>query len=330
MSGLLHLKTMNASEIKALPDGTPVEAFLQCRTKSRRVIATGKGEIFAGDLGDNTGELKFVAFSGALVDCKLLDETIELGAVIAIKGVKNTHQGFPQIVISSRDAGTMRPAAEGEYDISSFVPKTNQDIEAMWGYVTSLLSSVKDPNLKALVDSFTGDAEFAKRFKLYYGARMFHHACAGGLLEHTWEVMQYCEQACRIHPSLDKDLVYAGAFLHDVGVLRENAEPLGMTESKEGFMLGHVYLSAEAASAKMATIPGFPEGTRVKLLNIILSHQRRGEEESDYYPRTPEAAVVSCADALGTKASQYIRVKKDSAGADWKASRAPIGGVYVE
>jgi 3'-5' exoribonuclease len=324
------LKGMNTNEIKALPDGTPVEAFLQCRTKSRRLVATGKGEIFAGDLGDNAGELKFVAFSGTLVDCKLLDETIELGAVIYIKGVKNTHQGFPQIVVSSRDGGAMRPAAEGEYDLSNFVPKTNQDIEAMWGYVTSLLSTIKDPELRALVDSFTGDAAFVKRFKLYYGARMFHHSCAGGLLEHTWEVMQYCEQACRIHASLDSGLVYAGAFLHDVGVLRENAEPLGMTESREGFMLGHVYLSAEMVAARMAAIPGFPEGTRVKLLNVVLSHMRRGEEESDFYPRTPEAAVVAGADALGTKASQYIRVKKDSAGADWRASRAPIGGVYID
>jgi 3'-5' exoribonuclease len=321
---------LNSSEIKALPDGTPVEAFLQCRSKSRRVIATGKGEIFAGDLGDNSGEIKFVAFSGSIIDCKQLDDTIELGAVLQIKGVKNTHQGFPQLVVSSRDGGAMRPAAQSEYDLSNFVPKTNQDIEAMWNYVVSLLSTIKDPFLRPLVDSLTSDAIFVPKLKLYYGARMFHHSCAGGLLEHTWEVMQYCEQACRIHPSLDKDLVYAGAFLHDIGVLKENAEPLGMTESREGFMLGHIYLSAEMVSAKIAAIPGFPEGTRIKLLNVILSHQRRGEDESDFYQRTPEAAVVSSADSLSTKVSQYIRVKKDSAGADWRASRAPIGGVYIE
>ncbi len=321
---------MNTSEIRALPDGTPVETFLQCRTKSRRVIATGKGEIFTGDLGDNSGEIKFVAFSGSLIDCKQLDDTIDVGAVVHVMGVKNTHQSFPQIVVSSRDGGSMRPAAPGEYDISNFVLRTNQDVEAMWGYIVNLLSTVKDPFLRPLIDSFISDASFVPRFKLYYGARMFHHSCVGGLLEHTWEVMQYCEQACRIHPSLDRDLVYAGAFLHDVGVLRENSDPLGMNESREGFMLGHVYLSADTIVSRIATIPGFPEGTRVKLLNVILSHQKKGEEESDFYPRTPEAAVVSCADALGTKVSQYIMVKKDSAGSDWRASRAPIGGVYTE
>jgi len=321
---------LNSSEIKVLADGTPVEAFLQCRSKSRRVIATGKGEIFAGDFGDNSGEIKFVAFSGSTIDCKVLDDTIELGAIVQIKGVKNTHQGFPQIVFSSRDGGSMRPALPGEYNLANFVPKTNQDVETMWGYASALLATIKDPSLKSLVDSFIGDADFVKRFKLFYGARMFHHSCAGGLLEHTWEVLQYCEQACRIHTSLNSDLVYAAAFLHDVGVLKENNEPLGMTESRNGFMLGHVYLSAEAVSAKIKAIPNFPEATRVKLLNAILSHQRSGEQESDFYPRTPEAVVVDCADALGTRVSQYIRVKKDSAGADWRASRAPIGGVYTE
>lgn len=321
---------MNCVEIKALPDGTPVEAFLQCRTKSRRVIATGRGEIFAGDLGDNTGEIKFVAFSGSTIDCKLLDDTIGLGSIVHIVGVKNTHQGYPQIVVSSRDGGSIRPAVEGEYDISQFVPRTNQDVEVMWSYATALLSTISNTHLKALVDSFTGDADLVKRFKVYYGARMFHHSCAGGLLEHTWEALQYCEQACRIHPSLDRDLVYTAAFLHDVGVLRENAEPVGMTESREGFMLGHAYLSAETVAQRIAALPGFPEATRVKLLNAILSHQQRERDEAEFYPRTPEAVVVAGADALATRVSMYIRVKKDSAGADWRASRAPIGGVYTE
>jgi 3'-5' exoribonuclease len=324
------MKLMNSSEIKALVDGTPIETFLQVRTKSLRVVATGRGEIFSGDLGDNSGEIKFAAFSGSTINCKELDDTITLAAIIQVKGIKNTHQGYPQIVVSSRDGGSMRPALPREYDLSNFVPKTNQDVEAMWGYVTGLLSTIKDPSLKSLVDSFNTDTIFVSKFKLFYGARMFHHSCAGGLLEHTWEVLQYCELACRIHPSLDRDLVYAGAFLHDVGVLRENSEPLGMIESKEGFMLGHVYLSSETVSSRISSIPGFPETTRVKLLNLIVSHQEKNMPESDFYQRTPESAAVACADALGSRVSQYIRVKKDSAGVDWRAHRAPIGGVYTE
>jgi 3'-5' exoribonuclease len=184
--------------------------------------------------------------------------------------------------------------------------------------------------LRELVASFTGDVDFVKNFKTYYGARMVHHSCVGGLLEHIWEVLKYCELACRIHPSLNRDIVYVGAFLHDVGVLRDNLKPLGMIESKEGFMMGHTYLSAETVSKSISVISGFPELTRVKLMNVILSHHERKEQEVLEFSRTPEAAVVSCADVFSFKVSQYIRAKKDLAGGVWKSQRSQLGWVFLE
>ena len=321
---------MKCSDIIAIADGTPVEFYLQCRTKSYRVVASGRGEIFAGEMGDNSGSIKFVAFSGPTINCKELDNSIQLGDIVSVKGVKTTHEGYPQILISSRDGSSMRVAKPEEYDLSLFVPKSNQDTDAMWSYVTGLLLAVKEPSVKTLVDSFTSDADFVKKFKMYYSTRSFHHACVGGLLEHTWEVLQYCEQACRIHTSLDKDLVYAGAFLHDVGVLAENSEPMGLSESKEGFMMGHVYLSAEIVSKRISTINGFPEPTRIKLMNIILSHHERREQDVVELYRTPEAVTVAYADVLGSRVSQYIRAKKDSIGGAWKTHRIPIGWVFTE
>jgi 3'-5' exoribonuclease len=294
------------------------------------MVASGRGEIFAGELGDSSGSIKFIAFSGVTINCKELDESIELGEVVNVKGVKNTHEGFPQIVVSSRDGSSMRVADPEEYDLSNFVPQSNQDTGLIWSYITGLLDSVQDPFIKTLVTSFTTDADLMRKFKTFYGARLFHHSCVGGLLEHTWEVLQYCELACRIHPSLNRDLVYAGAFLHDIGVLRENLEPLGMSESKEGFMMGHVYLSSEVVSNRISLIPGFPELTRTKLMNLILSHHDRKEPDVIEFPRTPEAVVVACADIFGSKVSQYVRAKKDSAGGTWKVQRAPIGWMFVE
>ena len=321
---------MKCSDIKALADGTRVDAYLQCKSKSYKAIATGRGEIIAGELGDNTGNIKYVVFSGATINCKELDALIKIGEVVNVKGIKNTHEGAHQIVVSSRDGSSMRVADPEEYDLADFVSQSNQDNGAMWGYIIGLLGSIKDPFLKALVDSFTNDVEFVRKFRVFYGARMYHHACVGGLLEHTWEVLQYCELTCKLHPSLERDLVYAGAFLHDVGIVRENSEPLGLSESKEGFMMGHIYLSAEAVSNRIRAIPEFPEITRIKLINIILSHQEKKEKDTTEPPRTPEAVTVACADAFGSKVTQYIRAKKDSPGGTWKTQSSPIGWVYIE
>jgi 3'-5' exoribonuclease len=321
---------LKCSDIKALADGTRVDAYLQCKSKSYKSIATGRGEIIAGELGDNTGNIKYVIFSGATINCKELDTLIKIGEVVNVNGIKNTHEGAHQIVVSSRDGSSMRVADPEEYDLADFVSQSNQDNGTMWSYITGLLNSITDPFLKSLVSSFTNDVDFVRKFRVYYGARMHHHACVGGLLEHTWEVLQYCELSCKLHPSLERDLVYAGAFLHDIGIVRENSEPLGLSESKEGFMMGHIYLSAETVSNRIYAIPEFPEITRMKLINIILSHQEKREQDTAEPPRTPEAITVACAESFGSKVTQYIRAKKDSPGGTWKTQSGPIGWIYIE
>ncbi len=321
---------MNCAEIKALADGSPVDAFLQVRSKSYRVVSSGRGDMLVGELGDGSGTIRFVVFGGATINCKELDKAVEVGSVIQLKGAKNVHEGSPQIVVSSRDGGTIRVASPGEFDMSAFTPKTERSVDTMWIYITSLLDSVRNPPLKALLASFRGDAEFVAKFKQQFAARTSHHTWVGGLLEHTWEVMQHCEVACSIHTTLEKELLYTGAFLHDVGVLAENAGPMGMAEGREGFMVGHVYLSADAVSRKISGISGFPDVTRLKLLNIILSHHSVLEEGPGVQPRTPEAVVVAYADALGSRVSQFVKAKADSAGGDWKALRPTAGWVYTE
>jgi 3'-5' exoribonuclease len=182
---------LKCSEVKALANGARVEVFLQCKFKSYRVAASGRGEIFAGELGDNSGNIKFIAFSSTTINCKELDDSIAVGDVVYVSGLKNTHEGYPQIVVSSRDGSLMRVAKPGEYDISNFVPQSNQDIDKMWNYITNLLEAVQNAFLRNLVESFTSDTNFVKQFKTFYGARLWHHSCVGGLLEHTWEVLQY-------------------------------------------------------------------------------------------------------------------------------------------
>jgi 3'-5' exoribonuclease len=105
---------------------------------------------------------------------------------------------------------------------------------------------------------------------------------------------------------------------------------MGLSESKEGFMMGHVYLSAEIVSKRISTINGFPEPTRIKLMNIIISHHERREQDVVELYRTPEAVTVAYADVLGSRVSQYIRAKKDSIGGAWKTHRIPIGWVFTE
>ena len=177
---------------------------------------------------------------------------------------------------------------------------------------------------------FITDNYFVKKFRTLPGARVYHHSCEGGLLEHVWEMLQYCEKAVEIHPSLNRDLVISGAILHDIGKIKENEVSPSIKETREGMLLGHIFLGAEMVKEKISQIPDFPPLLEDKLLHILLSHHEKKEYGAMMEPKTPEAITVACADGIGSKVTQYIRAKKDSETTDFKDYRRPIGWVFIE
>ena len=83
---------------------------------------------------------------------------------------------------------------------------------------------------------------------------------------------------------LDRDLVTAGALLHDIGKVQELAWDGGSTRyTDEGRLVGHIVMTAQAIREKAARIPGFPP------LLEAPHHPRR--------PRPPRAARVRLAQA---------------------------------
>ena len=97
-----------------------------------------------------------------------------------------------------------------------------------------------------MVDIFDAHRE---QILLSPAARKNHHALLGGYLEHVLNVTRTCVHLAdkypdlypELEPPLDKDLVIAGAMLHDIGKLRElklSAATADYTASGE--LIGHV------------------------------------------------------------------------------------------
>jgi len=83
---------------------------------------------------------------------------------------------------------------------------------------------------------------------------------------------------------LDRDVLLAGALLHDVGKLLEIEERDGaFRKSAGGKLLRHPFSGAAVAYA---------EGLPPEVLHIIATHSKEG----DPHPRTPEGAVIHHAD----------------------------------
>jgi 3'-5' exoribonuclease len=140
-----------------------------------------------------------------------------------------------------------------------------------------------------------------------------HHARLGGLLEHTLSVMGLAERACAHYRDLNRDLVLAGVFLHDVGKTAELSYQRSFGYTDAGNLLGHIALEAEWISRAMGKIPMFPEELRLQILHIVLSHHGRLEFGSPVLPKTPEALLVHYLDDLDGKLEAMFRAMQGEA-----------------
>ena len=120
-------------------------------------------------------------------------------------------------------------------------------------------------------------AEFVRAFcKAPAGVRM-HHAYLGGLLEHVVTLLDVADRIAPLYPELDRDLLLAGIFLHDIGKVRELAYDRSFAYTDEGQLTGHIVMGIEMLSEKVAkaqelTGEPFPRELLWRLKHMIASH----------------------------------------------------------
>ena len=145
-------------------------------------------------------------------------------------------------------------------------------------------------------------------------AKKNHHAYLGGYLEHVLNVTRTCchladkyaELYDQLVPPLNKDVIVAGAVLHDIGKLRELAvTAAGADYTPEGHLIGHVLqgrdIVREAAAGRAISAE-----LLLRLEHVIVSHQRLPEWGAPKPPMTPEALIVHHADDLDAKMQMMV------------------------
>lgn len=139
-------------------------------------------------------------------------------------------------------------------------------------------------------------------------AKSIHHAVIGGLLQHTFTMVDAVDKICETYPSLDKELLLAGAALHDIGKVRElETSYLGATEyTSEGRLLGHAAIGIMMVDEE-AKNGGFNyDVERVKLLqHMIGAHHGNMQYGAIVEPAIPEAIVLHALDMIDSKGNVF-------------------------
>jgi len=181
-----------------------------------------------------------------------------------------------------------------------------------------LLRKIESLEIKSLIDRFLSDSSFVHLFKRAPAAKNFHHSTLGGLLEHTLSVCRLALLVAEHYPELNRDLLLAGAFLHDIGKVRELGVATSIDYTDEGRLVGHLSLGVSMVDEKLAAMKDFPEEIALRLKHLILSHHGEYEFGSPKKPAFLEAFALHLIDDLDAKMNGLGRfIEKDRQEGRW-------------
>jgi len=243
-------------------------------------------------LADKTGSVKGVVWDN--VD--QIVAGISSGDFVQINGNVNEYKGTAQLVIrkmASLPAETVDPA--------QFLPATRRNIAGMFERLLKLSATLETGYLKALLDAFWNDQEFVRQFKTAPAAKKMHHAYIGGLLEHTLSMAYLADKVAAHYSGVDRDLLIAGAILHDIGKTKELDYQFKIDYSDQGRLLSHIVIGLEMVEEKLSEIEDFPKDQKLLLKHMIISHHGTREFGSPEPPKTIEAVLLNYIDEMDSK-----------------------------
>jgi len=261
-----------------------------------------KGFSFHLILSDASGQSIDFAYWGDHNEAEVrrLYETVSEDDVLYLSGKVGRFRGAPQISSNTEDVVSV--LKEGEYDPSDFIMPSRRDQDEMCDELLDAVESVKDKDIKKLLEAVFHDETLIDAYKKHPGGIQIHHNTYGGLLEHTLETLQYCMLSVDFF-DMDRDMLIAGALLHDIGKLEEMELSTRIKGTRRGQLLGHIVLGIEFLSGKMTELKT-PQIIREKIIHIIASHHGRLEYGSPKEPMFPEAIAIHMADAMSSKLNE--------------------------
>ena len=310
-----------------LTDGQEADFFALLSGKDELKTRDGK-PYFRVAFRDAGREVGFPIWSDSAwaVDCR---DNWTLGEFYKLRAIYRETTYGPQLDIRKVRQVVEADAAEG-FDPNMCRPVTRFDTEELFAELLGVAEGFDDQELAAVVTEIL-QSNRAALLTLPAASRN-HHAYVGGWLEHVVSVVRTCQYLAdkyddyysEMEPRLNKEVLLAGAILHDIGKLRELEErPEGAVYTPAGNLIGHILQGRDIVREAAAGHDLNPE-TLLRLEHIIVSHQRLPEWGSPKEPMTPEALIVHYADDIDAKYHMMAAILRDDTSTGAVTSRKNI------
>lgn len=267
---------------------------------SKSMLKTNAGKAYLSlTLRDASGEI-----DGRVWDnVDTISSRFDSNDYVHLTGSLVTHQGKHQVKILN----ISRVEAE-EVDPGDYLASTTKSIDEMWENLNGLIGSLTDESLRTFLKEIFTSRDIAGRVKTAPAGKTLHHEFIGGLLEHTLSVARICDFLSTHYPGVNRDMLLAGAILHDIGKIHELSYERSIDYTDEGRLIGHIVIGAEMVSTMEKEKKILGKEKEMLLKHIILSHHGELEYGSPKRPKTLEALIVHFIENLDSKVGAFLSV----------------------
>jgi 3'-5' exoribonuclease len=306
--------------IAELADGVEVVACYVVH-ESRRAESRANKPYLKLLLGDRSGTIEGYVWE----DADRWEPFCLADSVVGVRARVASFQDRLQLRIVRVEP--LRAAPEDMEYLLPCSPRPRDELEAE---LDALIDSVSERPLRKLLLRCLGrGTELGRAFRVHPAAKRNHHAYLCGLLEHSVSVAT-AAMSLRNHYSaqgmqVDRDLLLAGALLHDIGKLRELKNMPGAGYTTEGQLLGHILIGIQLVTREAERVPNLPEDRLLLLQHLIASHQGKPEWDSPKVPQLIEAMILHYADDLDAKLNQASALLSRVPAGDWSPYDRSLG-----
>ncbi len=221
------------------------------------------------------------------------DLIFQAGNLVEIEGDVLFYRGTPQLRISSGQVVDSK-----EVDYTQFVASSPVAREELQKQLFSYINRIKNKDIKLIVEQVVKDNYIS--FSIYPAASRNHHEYASGLIHHTVSMLKVADSLCELYPTLNKDLLFGGVILHDIGKTIELSGPVLTKYTTEGRLVGHISI-IQAQIKMVAEKYAITSEVPMLLQHMVLSHHGKLEFGSPVLPLIKEAEILSFIDNIDAR-----------------------------
>ncbi|WP_342430177.1 3'-5' exoribonuclease YhaM [Neobacillus sp. FSL H8-0543] len=275
--------------------GVQVDLYLLIKNATKGTASNGK-PFLTLIFQDQSGEIE-----AKLWDANEEDEkNYAPQSIVKVLGDLQSYRGKSQLKIRQ-----IRRTGPGDnVKIADFLETAPLSQDEMMSKLTQFIFDMKNPNIQRITRHLL--KKHHQAFIEYPAATKNHHEFVSGLVYHVVSMLDLAKSIATLYPSLDKDLLYAGVILHDMGKVVELSGPISTVYTVEGNLLGHITIMVNEIG-KAADELGITGEEVLLLKHLVLSHHGKAEWGSPKPPLIKEAEVLHYIDNLDAKMNMLDR-----------------------